>query len=98
MRVHRGHTGIRANDRPRTPSGSTRQNRPDKFVCLPSQLRTLDAATAVHRDHLLLARPSFSFLPPRRFRIDTTLRRPCCTMSFNPLTIDCNNETIYTRT
>ena len=37
---------------------STRQNRPDKFVCLPSQLRTLDAATIVHRDHLVLARPS----------------------------------------
>lgn len=29
-----------------------RQNRDDKFVCLPGQLRPLDAATTVRRDHL----------------------------------------------
>lgn len=35
-----------------------RQNRDDKFVCLPGQLRPLDAATTVRRDHL-----SQDFLP-----------------------------------
>lgn len=44
----RGFAPMIADTRHRDP----RQNRDDKFVCLPGQLRPLDAATIVRRDHL----------------------------------------------